>query len=39
MMHRHAVEAVDRTLQDLIKQDLRLVGQPFGGKVIVFSKT
>jgi len=26
MTQRHAVEAVDRTLQDLTKQDSRLVG-------------
>jgi len=36
MVHCHAIEAVDSTLLDLTKQDQRLVGQPFGGKVIVF---
>ena len=30
-----AIKAVDRTLQDLTKQISRLIGQPFGGKVIV----
>ena len=37
MTHRHAFEAVDRTLRDLMKTvDLLLKNKPFGGKVIVF---
>jgi hypothetical protein len=37
MTHRHAFEAVDRTLRDLMKTvDLLLENKPFGGKVIVF---
>jgi len=32
MAHRHAIEAVDRTLQDLMNNTL-----PFGGKVVVLS--
>ena len=37
MIHRHAFEAVDRTLQDLMKAvDLSLDNKPFGGKVVVF---
>ena len=37
MTHRHAFEAVDRTLRDLMKAvDLSLEKKPFGGKVIVF---
>ncbi|KAH9457521.1 hypothetical protein Pst134EA_033063 [Puccinia striiformis f. sp. tritici] len=31
MQHRHAVEAVDRSLRDLTQDD-----RPFGGKIIVF---
>ena len=37
MMHKHAFEAVDRTLRDLMKAvDPALERCPFGGKVIVF---
>ena len=37
MTHRHAFEAVDRTLRDLMKAvDQSLKEKPFGGKVIVF---
>ena len=37
MTHRHAFEAVDRTLKDLMKAiDPSLEEKPFGGKVIVF---
>ena len=37
MTHRHAFEAVDRTLRDLMKAvDLLLEEKPFGGKVVVF---
>jgi len=37
MTHRHAFEAVDRTLRDLMKAvDPSLEEKPFGGKVIVF---
>ena len=37
MTHRHAFEAVDRTLRDLMKTvDPLLENKPFGGKVIVF---
>ena len=37
MTHRHAFEAVDRTLRDLMKVvDPLLEEKPFGGKVIVF---
>ena len=37
MIHRHAFEAVDRTLRDLMKTvDPLLENKPFGGKVIVF---
>jgi len=37
MTHRHAFEAVDRTLRDLMKAvDPLLEEKPFGGKVVVF---
>ena len=37
MIHRHAFEAVDRTLRDLMKAvDQSLEEKPFGGKVVVF---
>lgn len=37
MTHRHAFEAVDRTLRDLMKAvDQSLEEKPFGGKVVVF---
>jgi len=37
MTHRHAFEAVDRTLKDLMKAiDPSLEDKPFGGKVVVF---
>ena len=37
MTHRHAFEAVDRTLKDLMKAVNPLLEEkPFGGKVIVF---
>ena len=37
MIHRHAFEAVDRTLRDLMKAiDPSLEKKPFGGKVVVF---
>ena len=37
MTHRHAFEAVDRTLRDLMKAvDSILEKKPFGDKVIVF---
>ena len=37
MTHRHAFEAVDRTLRDLMKAiDPSLEDKPFGDKVIVF---
>ena len=37
MTHRHAFEAVDSTLRDLMKAvDPLLEKKPFGGKVIVF---
>jgi len=37
MTHRHAFEAVDRTLRDLMKTvNPLLENKPFGGKVIVF---
>jgi ATP-dependent DNA helicase PIF1 len=37
MIHRHAFEAVDRTLRDIMKAvDPLLEKEPFGGKVIVF---
>jgi len=37
MMHRHAFEALDRTLRDLMKvKDPALEDTPFGGKIIVF---
>ena len=37
MTHRHAFEAVNRTLKDFMKAiDLLLEEKPFGGKVIVF---
>ena len=37
MTHRHAFEAVDRTLRDLMKAvDPLLEEKPFGRKVVVF---
>src|ERR1044072_7510287 len=37
MIHRHAFEAVDRTLRDLMKTvDQSFEEIPFGGKVVVF---
>ena len=39
MTHRHAFEAVDRTLRDLMKAvDPLLEEKPFGGKVVVFGE-
>jgi hypothetical protein len=31
MQHKHAIEAVDRTLQDLLENN-----SPFGGKIVLF---
>jgi ATP-dependent DNA helicase PIF1 len=37
MMHKHCFEAVNRTLQDILKQyNPRNQYLPFGGKVVVF---
>ena len=39
MTHRHAFEAVDRTLKDFMKAiDLLLEEKPFEGKVVVFEE-
>ncbi len=39
MIYRHAFEAINRTLRDLIKIiDLLLKEKPFEGKVIVFER-